>query len=85
MRHSLFTNPDLLSLDIDGIDYYVAKGIMELGLRPKVFVVEYNSAFGDEAGVTVEYKHDFDISKEHPKAFILRSVDCWLEAFFDKP
>ena len=65
MALSLHNNPDLLSLDIDGIDYYVMKEILGLGLRPKIIVVEYNSAFGPTASITVEYKPDFDIAKEH--------------------
>jgi hypothetical protein len=39
---TLHLDPDVFSLDIDGIDYYIAKAIMEGGFRPKIFVVEYN-------------------------------------------
>jgi hypothetical protein len=41
-----FRDPDVFSLDIDGIDYYVAKAIIDEGYRPKIMIVEYNSAFG---------------------------------------
>lgn len=36
---------DLLSLDIDGNDWHIAKRILEDDLRPAVFVVEYNGTF----------------------------------------
>lgn len=36
---------DLLSLDIDGNDWHIAKYILEADVRPAVFVVEYNGTF----------------------------------------
>src|ERR1035438_2636466 len=82
MDLSLHNNPDLLSLDIDGIDYYVTKGILELGMRPKIIVVEYNSALGPNACATVEYKEDFDIAKEHPKRLYYGvSISGWRRLF----
>ena len=79
---SLYKDPDVLSLDIDGIDYYVAQELLGVGLRPKIFVVEYNSAFGPDAGLTVEYKQEFDISKEHPKRLYYGvSVGGWRRFF----
>jgi hypothetical protein len=48
-------DPDVLSIDIDSIDYYVAQGLLELGLRPKILAVEYNSAFGPSRACTVRY------------------------------
>jgi hypothetical protein len=65
-RLFLYKNPDVFSLDIDGIDYYVISTLLELGMRPKIAVVEYNSAFGPEAAVTVDYNAAFDIDLEHP-------------------
>lgn len=48
---------DLLSIDIDGNDYWVWKAINSL--RPRVVVVEYNAAFGPERALTVPYRADF--------------------------
>jgi hypothetical protein len=59
-------DPDVFSLDIDGNDYYIAKAIFQNGFRPKIFVVEYNSAFGPERSVTIEYKRDFVFTQAHP-------------------
>lgn len=36
---------DLLSLDIDGNDWYIAQSLLKAGITPKIFVVEYNGTF----------------------------------------
>jgi hypothetical protein len=59
-------DPDVFSLDIDGNDYYVAEALFECGFRPKIFAVEYNSVFGPERSVTIEYADDFVFTKAHP-------------------
>lgn len=59
-------DPDVFSLDIDGNDYYIAQAILESGFRPKIFAVEYNSVFGAERSVTIEYKPDFVFTQAHP-------------------
>lgn len=47
---------DLLSIDIDGNDYWVWEAIT--GVHPRVVAIEYNAAFGLEA-VTVPYEPSF--------------------------
>jgi hypothetical protein len=64
-RVAIHKDPDVLSLDIDGNDFYVAKALLEGGIRPKIFVVEYNSAFGPERSVTIAYKDDFVFTEAH--------------------
>lgn len=58
-------DPDLFSLDIDGNDYYIAKAILDEGFRPKIFVVEYNSVYGSDKSLTVEYRDDFIFTSAH--------------------
>jgi hypothetical protein len=53
VRRAAFADPDVFSLDIDSVDYFVARAVLDAGLRPKIIVVEYNSAFGPERAVTV--------------------------------
>lgn len=65
-ERSQFLNPDFLSLDIDSMDYYVAKKIFEIGLRPKIFIVEYNSVFGPKNTLTVEYDDNFIFGQNDP-------------------
>ena len=53
----------LLSIDIDGNDYWIWESID--CINPRVIVCEYNSVFGNKKKVTVPYKTDFVRSKEH--------------------
>ena len=48
---------DLLSLDIDGIDYYLWKEIS--CILPRVVVLEFNHLWGPDVSVTVPYADDF--------------------------
>ena len=62
---SIHHDPDVFSLDIDGNDYYIAKAILDVGFRPKIFVVEYNSVYGPERSVTIPYQKDFVFTDSH--------------------
>ncbi len=63
---ALYADPDVCSLDIDGNDYHIAGALLDAGLRPKIFVVEYNAAFGPQRRVTIAYDDAFDFSVAHP-------------------
>ncbi len=53
----------LLSVDIDGMDYWVWKAIDTIS--PRVVVCEYNSLFGAERAVTVPYSSGFERRQAH--------------------
>jgi hypothetical protein len=53
----------LLSVDIDGNDYWVWEAIDVV--RPVITIVEYNARFGPDAAVTVPYQADFVRSQAH--------------------
>jgi hypothetical protein len=53
----------LLSIDIDGNDYWVFEAIDVVS--PRILVLEYNSVFGPEAAVTVPYDPTFVRSERH--------------------
>jgi hypothetical protein len=53
----------LISLDIDGIDYWILKKLKLL--KPGIFICEFNPLFGYEKSLTVPYKKKFIRSKEH--------------------
>lgn len=79
---AFFHDPDIFSLDIDGNDYYIAKAILDGGLRPKIFVVEYNSVYGHERLLTVEYKDDFAFTSAHPSQLYYGvSISGWRKFF----
>ena len=67
--NSLFTEfgfsgeTGLLSIDIDGNDYWVWEEIT--AVSPQIVVAEYNSYFGPERPVSVPYKPDFNRTKAH--------------------
>jgi hypothetical protein len=63
---SMHSDPDVFSLDIDGIDYYIAEAVIQAGFRPKIFIVEYNSVFGPSRSCTIEYSDDFIFTSAHP-------------------
>jgi hypothetical protein len=48
---------DLLSLDVDGVDYWLWEAMT--AINPRVVVLEYNHLHGPEASVTVPYRDDF--------------------------
>lgn len=54
----------LLSIDIDGMDYWVWDALDVVS--PAIVVVEYNYRFGAEQSVTVPYRPDFDRRRAHP-------------------
>lgn len=53
----------LLSVDIDGNDYWVWKAITAADAA--IVVVEYNSLFGSERAITIPYKPDFSRGSAH--------------------
>jgi hypothetical protein len=66
VTRALYADPDVCSLDIDGNDYHIAAALLDAGLRPKIWVVEYNAAFGPERRVTIDYSDTFDFTTAHP-------------------
>lgn len=48
---------DLLSIDMDGNDYWVWKAISEI--EPRVVIIEYNAALGAEKSRTIPYNPEF--------------------------
>lgn len=53
----------ILSVDVDGVDYYLLEALTEW--RAAIVVVEYNSLFGARRAVTVPYDPAFQRSKAH--------------------
>lgn len=57
--------PDLaiLSVDLDGMDYWVTEAIE--GFTPRILIHEYNSIFGSERKISVPYEPAFQRTKAH--------------------
>ena len=56
-------NIGLLSIDIDGNDYWVWKAISTID--PSIVVIEYNSILGSSKNYTVPYNKNFERNKAH--------------------
>lgn len=53
----------LLSIDIDGNDYWVWEAINVI--NPAIVIIEYNSLFGYERAITIPYDENFDRMNAH--------------------
>lgn len=75
-------NPDVFSLDVDGNDYHICRALLEGGFRPRICVVEYNSAYGANRSLTIPYRQDFDFSRAHPsRLYYGVSLAGWRKLF----
>lgn len=54
---------DVLSIDIDGNDYWLWQAID--CINPRVVIIEYNASFGPERSVSVEYDSTFSRYQKH--------------------
>jgi hypothetical protein len=63
LKYSPVKIPGIISIDIDGIDYWVWKNI--ISLEPIIIIIEYNSIFGNERALSVPYNSKFDRKKMH--------------------
>jgi len=62
-QHIPFADIGLLSIDIDGNDYWIWESIQVI--NPRIVICEYNSVFGAQKAITVPYKGDFYRTSEH--------------------
>jgi len=46
---------DVLSLDVDGNDFYIARKLLTTGILPKLFILEYNAKFPPPIKWTIKY------------------------------
>ncbi|MDR3712755.1 MAG: hypothetical protein P4L51_08065 [Puia sp.] len=63
MHRGLAGDIGLLSVDIDGNDYWIWEAIDTI--RPRIVVCEYNSAFGSTLKVSIPYAPDFYRTAAH--------------------
>ncbi|MBW4481202.1 MAG: glycosyltransferase [Tildeniella torsiva UHER 1998/13D] len=63
-EHGFTGDIDLLSLDIDGIDYWLLDRLEVV--KPRVIMVEYQDILGGDRALTVPYKADFNRFDTHP-------------------
>ena len=59
---------DLLSIDVDSIDYWIWDAV-DPASQPRVVVCEYNAGFGPTRSLTVTPREGFDPFDQHPSGF----------------
>lgn len=62
-NHGYSGDLGLLSIDVDGNDYWIWKALNVA--TPRIVVVEYNAVFGPDAAVTIPYDPSFQRSVAH--------------------
>jgi hypothetical protein len=62
-KHGVRGDIGLLSIDIDGNDYWVWRAINIIS--PRIVVIEYNSRLGADRAITVPYRADFARAQAH--------------------
>jgi hypothetical protein len=58
---------DVLSVDIDGNDYWLWSAIEVV--NPRIVVAEYNASFGDQRAITIPYDPEFVRYERHSSGF----------------
>lgn len=82
LEKMIYRNPDVFSLDVDGTDFYLARGLFGRGFKPKICVVEYNSAFGPDQELTIPYITSVKPSpSDQAKLYYGCSIAGWRKAF----
>lgn len=65
MKESGFNDLGILSVDIDGNDYWILEEIDFEKLNPSIIIAEYNAIFGKERAITIPYDKYFYRTKAH--------------------
>jgi hypothetical protein len=61
--HGMSGDIGLLSVDVDGNDYWILNAITEV--QPRIIICEYNSVFGYQRAVTIPYDPLFEYGSAH--------------------
>lgn len=62
-RHGFCGELDVLSIDVDGVDYWLWECLQVAS--PRIVVIEYNASMGAERAITVPYQPQFVRWNEH--------------------
>jgi hypothetical protein len=81
-EHGFSGEIDLLSLDVDGNDWWFWRELEVV--RPRVVVVEYNNLWGSDRAVTVPYRPNFVYESETPTLHIGASLLAFVKLAREK-
>jgi hypothetical protein len=68
---------DLLSIDVDGNDYWILKGLT--CVRPRVIMVEFNAVWQAERAVSIPYDPDFACETGAPLPYMGASLPAFVK------
>lgn len=78
LRKREVVNPDLISIDVDSLDYYFIEEILKLNIKPSVFIVEYNASFIPPIKFIVKYEEPCRWQEDN---YFGASLSAWNELF----
>ncbi|WP_235852572.1 hypothetical protein [Helicobacter vulpis] len=70
------SNIAILSVDIDGMDYFIWEAIT--CVQPAIVVVEFNAIFGGELCVSVPYRADFQVDWANNSGYFGASLQAFI-------
>ncbi len=93
-RHGVPSEPDFVSIDVDSVDLWLFKGMLQAGFRPRLVSIEYNSNFSIDESVTmpigVKWQEDacygasllalYEVGREYKYSLV--AVSSLLDVFF---
>lgn len=60
---------DILTIDIDSYDYYIAKRLLEENYKPRLLILEYNPSLGYEQSITFPLEHDPKLKPDNKRVY----------------
>jgi hypothetical protein len=83
-RHGITGDIDLLSLDMDGVDFWIWKAIEVVS--PRVVILEYNNRFASDQSLTIPYDPAFRIAEAsiHADGYFGASLPAFVKLAKDK-
>jgi hypothetical protein len=80
--HGFSGEIDLLSIDIDGNDYWIWKAIE--CIQPRVVIVEHNSPWGADRAITIPYQENFVADLTTPLYYLGASLPAFVKLGHEK-
>tara|TARA_B100000886_G_scaffold339871_1_gene306771 strand:- start:353 stop:1219 length:867 start_codon:yes stop_codon:yes gene_type:complete len=58
LKHFEIDSIDLISVDLDGNDFYIVESLLKEKIKPKIFILEYNGKFPPPLKFKIDYNED---------------------------
>ena len=81
LYNSIDSKPNVISLDLDGNDIYLAEELLSNGVRPELFIVEYNAKFPPPISFQIDYNASHKWTSDDYFGASLSSFDLLFKKF----